>query len=59
MNLGLPPGRDRVLTADEAGVAAIPVSAFYETPPDAKIVRLCFAKNDDTLNAAAERLCRL
>ena len=43
----------------EAGVAAIPVSAFYETPPDAKIVRLCFAKNDDTLTAAAERLCRL
>jgi methionine aminotransferase len=43
----------------EAGVAAIPVSAFYETPPDAKIVRLCFAKNDDTLNAAAQRLCRL
>ena len=43
----------------EAGVAAIPVSAFYETPPDAKIVRLCFAKNDDTLNAAAERLCKL
>ncbi len=43
----------------EAGVAAIPVSAFYETPPDAKIVRLCFAKNDETLNAAAERLCRL
>jgi methionine aminotransferase len=43
----------------EAGVAAIPVSAFYETPPDARIVRLCFAKSDDTLNAAAERLCRL
>ncbi|MEP6483869.1 MAG: pyridoxal phosphate-dependent aminotransferase [Rudaea sp.] len=43
----------------EAGVAAIPVSAFYETPPDAKIVRLCFAKNDETLNAAAERLCKL
>jgi methionine aminotransferase len=43
----------------EAGVAAIPVSAFYETPPDAKLVRLCFAKNDDTLNAAAERLCKI
>jgi len=43
----------------EAGVAAIPVSAFYETPPNARIVRLCFAKNDQTLNAAAERLCRL
>ena len=43
----------------EAGVAAIPVSAFYETPPDARLVRLCFAKSDDTLVAAAERLCRL
>ncbi|MDR3389785.1 MAG: pyridoxal phosphate-dependent aminotransferase [Rudaea sp.] len=43
----------------EAGVAAIPVSAFYETPPEARLVRLCFAKSDDTLVAAAERLCRL
>jgi methionine aminotransferase len=43
----------------EAGVAAIPVSAFYETPPEARLVRLCFAKNDATLAAAAERLCRL
>ncbi len=43
----------------EAGVAAIPVSAFYETPPNARLIRLCFAKGDDTLNAAAERLCRL
>jgi methionine aminotransferase len=43
----------------EAGVAAIPVSAFYETPPNARLVRFCFAKNDDTLAAAAERLCRL
>jgi methionine aminotransferase len=43
----------------EAGVAAIPVSAFYDTPPAAKIVRFCFAKNDDTLSAAAERLCKL
>lgn len=43
----------------EAGVAAIPVSAFYETPPDARLVRLCFAKSEATLAAAAERLCRL
>jgi methionine aminotransferase len=43
----------------EAGVAAIPVSAFYETPPNSRLVRFCFAKNDDTLAAAAERLCRL
>ncbi|MHB8446870.1 MAG: pyridoxal phosphate-dependent aminotransferase [Rudaea sp.] len=43
----------------EAGVAAIPVSAFYETPPEARLVRLCFAKSEATLAAAAERLCRL
>jgi methionine transaminase len=43
----------------EAGVAAIPVSAFYENPPDAKLIRFCFAKSDETLVAAAERLCRL
>jgi methionine aminotransferase len=43
----------------EGGVAAIPLSAFYETPPDARLLRLCFAKRDATLVAAAERLCRL
>jgi methionine aminotransferase len=43
----------------EAGVAAIPVSAFYETPPNARLIRLCFAKSDDTLAVAAERLCQL
>jgi methionine aminotransferase len=43
----------------EAGVAAIPVSAFYETAPNSRLIRFCFAKNDDTLAAAAERLCLL
>jgi methionine aminotransferase len=43
----------------EAGVAAIPVSAFYENPPDAKLIRFCFAKSDETLVGAAERLCKL
>ncbi len=43
----------------EAGVAAIPVSAFYEVAPDAKLVRFCFAKSGETLQAAAERLCSL
>lgn len=43
-----------------AGVAAIPLSSFYETPPPAmKLVRFCFAKSDDVLRAGAERLCRL
>jgi methionine aminotransferase len=43
----------------EAGVACIPVSVFYERPPPAKVLRFCFAKDDATLAAAAEILCRL
>lgn len=43
----------------EGGVAAIPVSAFCETPPAARLVRLCFAKSDATMAAGAERLCAL
>jgi methionine aminotransferase len=38
------------------GVAAIPLSPFCETPPDARLLRFCFAKSDDTLIAAADRL---
>ncbi|MFZ9311791.1 MAG: aminotransferase class I/II-fold pyridoxal phosphate-dependent enzyme, partial [Arenimonas sp.] len=41
----------------EKGVAAIPLSPFYETPPTGqRLVRLCFAKNPDTLDAAIARL---
>jgi methionine aminotransferase len=41
----------------EAGVAAIPISAFYESPPqDQRLIRFCFAKSDATLAQAAERL---
>lgn len=44
----------------EKGVAAIPLSPFYETPPPGqRLVRLCFAKNDATLDAAIERLQKL
>lgn len=44
----------------EAGVAAIPVSVFCEHPsPEMKLVRFCFAKNEDTIRQAGERLCRL
>lgn len=42
----------------EAGVAAIPVSALYESDPVTTIVRLCFAKADATLDAGVERLAR-
>ncbi len=42
----------------EAGVAAIPVSAFYETDPVTTIARLCFAKRDATLEEGARRLAK-
>ena len=40
----------------EAGVAAIPVSAFYAEDPVTSVVRLCFAKQDETLAAGIDRL---
>ncbi|CAN5602351.1 pyridoxal phosphate-dependent aminotransferase [soil metagenome] len=44
----------------EHGVAAIPLSPFYETPPEGqRLARLCFAKNEATLDQAIERLKRL
>lgn len=43
----------------EAGVAAIPVSAFYESPPDQRVIRFCFCKDDDTLKLAASKLSRI
>ena len=42
-----------------AGVAAIPLTPFYESAPGTRLVRLCFAKSDATMDAAAERLCKL
>jgi methionine aminotransferase len=43
----------------EAKVAAIPVSAFYSQEKESGIVRFCFAKQDETLRLAVERLARL
>jgi aspartate/methionine/tyrosine aminotransferase len=42
----------------EAGVAGIPVSAFYESDPVTSILRLCFAKRDETLDEGIIRLAR-
>jgi len=42
----------------EAGVASIPVSAFYRDAPERGYLRLCFAKEDATLDEAIERLAR-
>jgi methionine aminotransferase len=43
----------------EIGVAAIPLSAFYGEGFDQQVVRFCFAKKDETLKAALERLAKL
>jgi methionine aminotransferase len=45
---------ERLLT--QAGVATIPLSPFYANPPPLKLLRLCIAKKDSTLDQAAERL---
>jgi methionine aminotransferase len=43
----------------EVGVAAIPLSVFYHEPAPQSIIRFCFAKTDETLQAASERLCAI
>jgi methionine aminotransferase len=43
----------------EIGVASIPISVFCEDPPPGRKLRFCFAKDDDILEEAASRLCRL
>jgi len=43
----------------EVGVAAIPLSAFYGNGFDQRTVRFCFAKKDETLQTALQRLARL
>ncbi|MDQ0742238.1 pyridoxal phosphate-dependent aminotransferase [Pseudomonas sp. W4I3] len=42
----------------EHGVASIPISVFYRNPPQGqRLVRLCFAKREETLQQAAAKLC--
>ncbi|MBS1574736.1 MAG: aminotransferase class I/II-fold pyridoxal phosphate-dependent enzyme [Bacteroidetes bacterium] len=43
----------------EYGVACIPVSAFYKSGTDNKVVRFCFSKKEETLQEAANRLLKL
>ena len=42
----------------EAKVATIPLSPFYADPPPMTLLRLCIAKRDETLQTAADQLCR-
>ena len=55
----LPEGEFCQWLTREIGVAAIPLSAFYGNGFDQKVVRFCFAKRDDTLLEALQRLGRL
>ena len=41
------------------GVAAIPLSVFHEDGKDLKLIRFCFAKDDETLIKACEKLCKI
>ncbi len=46
--------------AREFGVAAIPLSPFHARPPEGmRMLRFCFAKQDSTLDAAIDKLCRI
>jgi methionine aminotransferase len=43
----------------EVGVAAIPVSSFYQNGDDHRVIRFCFSKEQRTLEQALERLVRM
>ena len=44
----------------EHGVASIPISVFYQKPPEGqRLIRLCFPKREETLRQAAEKLCAI
>ena len=43
----------------ENGIASIPLSVFYDTKLDHKVLRFCFAKTDETLKQAADILNKI
>jgi N-succinyldiaminopimelate aminotransferase len=50
---------ERMARADGGGVVTIPMSAFYAEDPIRTLVRLCYTKDDATLDMAVERLARM
>lgn len=40
-------------------IATIPLSVFYQTPPNSSVIRVCFAKDNKTLKEAAQTLCQI
>jgi methionine aminotransferase len=55
----LPDKEFAVWLTKEIGVASIPISAFNQNGKDDRLIRFCFAKKDETLHLAAERLQKL
>ena len=54
--------RDAQLAQDwtrQYGIASIPVSIFYQDPPEQGYLRFCFAKSDEVLLQAADILCKI
>jgi methionine aminotransferase len=47
------------LMPEKYGIAAIPLSAFYTSEDDIKLIRFCFAKTENLLDQAAERLMKI
>ncbi|MHC1776945.1 MAG: methionine aminotransferase [Lentimicrobium sp.] len=43
----------------ESGIASVPVSSFYHNQSENKVLRFCFAKTTETLEKAAEVICRI
>jgi methionine transaminase len=48
-----------VRVTKEYGIATIPVSAFYRSGTDNKVIRFCFAKKQETIDAAMEKLSKI
>jgi len=46
------------LAVEQAGVAVIPLSPFYDAQPETNLVRLCFAKRDETISAGLAAMAR-
>ena len=55
----LPEAEFAIWLTSEIGVAAIPISAFYQQPKESGIVRFCFAKEEATLESALRKLARV
>ena len=56
--IGLGDSEFAIRAVKECGIATIPFSAFYASPPEDSLLRLCFAKSDATLDRGVERLAK-